>query len=224
LEYHHAWEIPEWGWIWSTTSATMFRRDVLELIMSKECRRLRVCADGYLFHFAHAIGGTLIIPTVLGCYRRHGKNAFSRNPVTGGFQSPGDVNNDPKSLSRQMSFRHAITHFNYFHAVIGESQISWLLNYFGSGVKFIKLTLSPRTFPKNMFAKDVRILPENIFFPNIFRSPNMPWKIITRIIGRCYLKTIRYVYQIVRYCRNHRADQIKLSPELCTKDATACGR
>lgn len=224
LQYYNPWDIPKLGWLWSTTSSAMFRRDVLDMVMTEECRCLRVCADSYIFHFAHGIGGTLIIPTVHCCYRRHGKNAFSNNPITGSFHSPGDINADPKALSNQMSFLHVIKHFNYFCAVISEEQVSWLLNHFGDGVKFIKLTLSPRTFPKNMYAKDVRALPENIFFPNIFRSPNTPWKIITRIIGRYYLKTIRYVYQIVRYYRNSRADQIKLSPEFCTKEAAAFDR
>lgn len=221
IEYYHAWEVPQWDWMWSTTSAAMFRRDVLDMIMSEECRCLRVCADSYLFHFSHALGGTLIIPAVHGCYRRHGSNAFSKNPIIGGFNSPGDVRRDPKALSRELSFRHAIKHFDYFHAVIGRDRMVWLLKYFGSGRKFIKLTLSTKTFPENMFIPDVRITPENIFFPKIFRSPITPQRIIARASGRFYLKFIRYIYQMIRFFKNHRADQIKLSPESCTKETSA---
>ncbi|WKZ20384.1 MAG: glycosyltransferase [Candidatus Jettenia sp. CY-1] len=210
IEYYHAWEVPQWGWMWSTTSAAMFRRDVLNMVMSEECRCLRVCADSYLFHFSHALGGTLIIPAVHGCYRRHGSNAFSNNPIIGGFNSPGDVRRDPKTLSRELSFRLAIKRFDYFHAVIGRDRMIWLLKYFGSGRKFIKLTLSLKTFPENMFISGVRITPENIFYPKIFRSPVAPHKIITRIIGRFYLKFVRYMYQMIRFLRNPRADEIKL--------------
>lgn len=218
LEYYQPWEVPQWGWMWSTTSSAMFRRDVLDMIISDECRCLRVCADSYLFHFSHALGGTLIIPAVHGCYRRHGSNNFSKNPIIGGFNSPGDVRRDPKALSRELSFRHAIKHFDNFHAVIGRDRMVWLLKYFGSGSKFIKLTLSPKTFPENMFIPDVRITPENIFYPKIFMSPLAPQKIITRIIGRFYLKFVRYIYRMIRFFKNPGVDRIKLSPESCTKE------
>lgn len=210
LEYYHRWEVPACGWMWSTTSAVMFRRDVLDMIMSEECRCLRVCADNYLFHFSHALGGTLVIPTAHGCYRRHDSNAFSNNPIIGGSHSPGDVRRDPKTLTRELSFLHVIKRFDYFHAVVGRDTVIWLLLYFGSGRKFIKLTLSPKTFPENMFISSVRITPENIFYPKIFRSPITPRKIIIRVIGIFYLKSSRYMYQIIRFFRNPRADEIKL--------------
>lgn len=218
LEYHNPWDVSSHGWIWSTTSAAMFRRDVLDMIMSEECRCFRVCADNYLFHFAHALGGTLLIPTVHGCYRRHGTNGFSKNPIIGGFNASGDLTKDPTNLSVEFAFRHAIANFNHFHAVIGKVRLVWLLNYFGSGKKFIKLTLSPNTFSENMFIPNVRITPENIFYPKIFVSPITPRRIIARIIGRFCLKFVRYFYQMIRYFRNPRADQIKLPPESCTKE------
>ncbi len=71
-------------WIWGTTSSMMFRRDVLDLIMSADFD-MRICADEYLANFAHAIGGTAVIRKVLGMYRRHGGNNFSNNAVLGGF-------------------------------------------------------------------------------------------------------------------------------------------
>lgn len=218
FEYYHPRDVRVCDWIWSTTSASMFRRDVLDMIMSEECRRLLVCADNYLFHFAHALGGTLIIPTAHGCYRRHGSNAFSNNPIIGGFNSSGNLRKDPTNLTIEFAFRHIINNFTHFHAVIGKDRMVWLLNYFGSGKKFIKLTLSSKTFPENMFVPGVCITPENIFFPKIFRSSIAPQKIIARIIGRFYLKFFRYFYQRMRFFRNPGTDQTKISSESCPKD------
>jgi glycosyltransferase involved in cell wall biosynthesis len=79
-------------WIWGSTSAIMFRREVLEAFApattdaDDEMFRI-VGVDAYLARLAHLSGGTLLIDAAGGAYRRHGKNVWSRNDVLGG-QTP----------------------------------------------------------------------------------------------------------------------------------------
>ncbi|MEM9761351.1 MAG: glycosyltransferase family A protein [Pseudomonadota bacterium] len=71
------------SWIWTTTSAIMFRRGVLETVLHDRARDIRICADFYLLHFSHLIGGTLLIRAPLGAYRRHGSNNFATSGLIG---------------------------------------------------------------------------------------------------------------------------------------------
>jgi glycosyltransferase involved in cell wall biosynthesis len=82
------------GWIWSATSAMMFRRTVLDTLRPAHPERIRFCADGYLAKGAHMLGGTVRIERSLGCYRLHGENAFSRNVLYGSRTSLGQTPND----------------------------------------------------------------------------------------------------------------------------------
>jgi glycosyltransferase involved in cell wall biosynthesis len=82
-------------WIWATTSSMMFRRAILQLIMPDEEAPFRICADNYVVHFANLLGGSLLIPSVHGCYRRHGQNGFGANPVIGGHLPVGDMSRHP---------------------------------------------------------------------------------------------------------------------------------
>lgn len=66
-------------WIWTSTSSVMFRRSALDLILSDRVKSVRISADFYLFQFCHLIGGTILIQSALGAYRRHGKNNFARD-------------------------------------------------------------------------------------------------------------------------------------------------
>lgn len=78
-------------WIWSAMSGIMFRKSVVEsLVPSMELTGdLRdLSMDSYFARFAHSVGGTLVIDSAQGGYRRHGKNKYSSNTVLGG-QTPG---------------------------------------------------------------------------------------------------------------------------------------
>jgi len=90
---HH---VPAWWsswlmerWIWSAMSGIMFRKSVVELLapmeLSAELRDLSM--DSYFARLAHSVGGTLVIESAQGGYRRHGKNKHSGYPVLGG-QTP----------------------------------------------------------------------------------------------------------------------------------------
>jgi hypothetical protein len=77
-------------WIWSAMSGIMFRKSVVESLvpsmeLSAELRDLSM--DSYFARFAHSVGGTLVIDSAQGGYRRHGKNKHSSNLVLGG-QTP----------------------------------------------------------------------------------------------------------------------------------------
>ncbi len=66
-------------WIWTSTSAVVFRRSALELTLTERTKFVRISADFYLFQFCHLLGGTILIPNALGAYRRHGANNFARD-------------------------------------------------------------------------------------------------------------------------------------------------
>lgn len=66
-------------WIWTSTSAVMFRRSALDLVMTDRTKGVRISADFYLFQFCHLLGGTVLVPGAHGAYRRHGANNFARD-------------------------------------------------------------------------------------------------------------------------------------------------
>lgn len=76
-------------WSWSTTSAMMFRTDLLRLIKTDKTDEFRICADYYIVHFANLLGGSLLYDEAKVNYRRHGKNSFSKNFVIGGHRPTG---------------------------------------------------------------------------------------------------------------------------------------
>ena len=82
-------------WVWATTSSMMFRRTVLDYVLSDADDSFRKCADNYVCHFADLLGGSILIPTLLGCYRRHQRNTFSNNPLIGGRLPTGDMSRHP---------------------------------------------------------------------------------------------------------------------------------
>jgi|GEM_PF-5954793 len=88
-------------WRWSTTSAMMFRKSVLDLISIKETDAFRICADYYMVHFANLIGGSMLINIDAVGYRRHGKNNFSKNLIIGGHVPTGHflIDNHPEHRS-----------------------------------------------------------------------------------------------------------------------------
>lgn len=78
-------------WSWSTTSAMMFRTDMLRLIKTDNTDAFRVCADYYVVNFSNLLGASMLIDTVVSSYRRHGKNNFSKNFIIGGHKPTGHM-------------------------------------------------------------------------------------------------------------------------------------
>ena len=120
-------------WRWSATSAMMFRRATVDLVLSEDCQQFRLYADYYLCMFTHVIGGSLIIPTVHGCYRRHGENAFSTASVVGSDRSLHDLTRQVPLESFHDSFlRHLIRNLDRFRAVVDENQLYMIVAKFSS--------------------------------------------------------------------------------------------
>jgi glycosyltransferase involved in cell wall biosynthesis len=82
-------------WVWATTSSMVFRRAVLGYVLADADEAFRKCADNYVAHFCNLLGGSILVPKVLGCYRRHQRNTFSNNPLIGGRLPTGDMRQHP---------------------------------------------------------------------------------------------------------------------------------
>lgn len=98
------------AWVWATTSSMMFRRPVLQAILPDEAEddNFRRCADNYVCHFANLVGGSALVPQVLGFYRRHGENTFSRNPLIGSRMPTGDMRAHPAHATLLAAIRRRI--------------------------------------------------------------------------------------------------------------------
>jgi glycosyltransferase involved in cell wall biosynthesis len=69
---------PPWvnNWLWSSTSAILFRRAVLKYLRPDRPLAYRRAADAYLASGAHMLGGTLFVPKPLVYRRVHSRNGF----------------------------------------------------------------------------------------------------------------------------------------------------
>jgi len=79
------------NWAWSTTSAMMFRKDVLDLIKTDNTQPFRVCADYYIAHFSNLLGGSMLLDIPMVNYRKHGDNNFAKNKIIGGPKPNGHL-------------------------------------------------------------------------------------------------------------------------------------
>jgi glycosyltransferase involved in cell wall biosynthesis len=116
-------------WLWATCSSMMFRRSVLELSMP-DCHfdELRICADNYFVHFCNLIGGSLLIPSIHGCYRRHGQNGFGKNAIIGGHLPVGDMSEHPDHETvRKMVVERLFKIATELKRLVGESGFMNLL-------------------------------------------------------------------------------------------------
>jgi len=78
-------------WSWSTTSAMMFRSDMLRLIETDKTDAFRICADYYVVNFSNLLGASMLFDVPISNYRRHGKNNFSKNFIIGGHKPTGHL-------------------------------------------------------------------------------------------------------------------------------------
>lgn len=138
-------------WLWATTSSMMFRRSVLELILPENEDDFRICADNYIVHFANLVGGSLLIPSIHGCYRRHGKNFFGSNPVVGGHLPVGDMATHPEHETvRSTVLHHLLRNYDKFRPIFGVSGCLFLVQRiaFFSELGALKQQY-PEAFPKS---------------------------------------------------------------------------
>lgn len=116
-------------WLWATCSSMMFRRLALELAMpDNHLDKLHICADNYLVHFCNLIGGSLLIPSIHGCYRRHGQNGFGKNAIIGGHLSVGDMSEHPDHETvRKMVVERLFDIYPQLKRLVGEGGFMNLL-------------------------------------------------------------------------------------------------
>jgi glycosyltransferase involved in cell wall biosynthesis len=127
-------------WFWATTSSMMFRKTILDIIMPDNPEEFRVCADNYVCHFANIIGGSMLIPSVHGCYRRHGANNFSCNPFVGGRLPTGDMDRHPKHhIVRLTIVAHILTSPERFSALLSEGNFTMTLLRLTGPVEIFRL-------------------------------------------------------------------------------------
>jgi glycosyltransferase involved in cell wall biosynthesis len=134
--------IPAWWsswvmdrWIWSSTSGLMFRKSVIESlapsIEQSTSLRLDVGFDGYFARLAHSVGGTLVVDSPQGAYRRHGKNTWSSNQVLGG-QTPNGLHDEVGRFrnSQRIASQTLVTKHRDFLRLLGGElfySIAWQL-------------------------------------------------------------------------------------------------
>lgn len=124
-------------WVWATTSSMMFRRAVLGYVLVPDRgAEFRKCADNYVAHFCNLLGGSILIPAVLGCYRRHQRNAFSTNPLIGGRLPTGDMRDHPA---------HALVLRRIQTRVLEQSQEFIALLGYGGFLQVLAKTTYPRS-------------------------------------------------------------------------------
>ncbi len=99
-------------WIWSATSGIVFRKSVIESLAppleQSKGLRLDLGFNGYFARLAHSVGGTLVVDSAQGAYRRHGKNVWSSHPVLGG-QTP---NGSRDQIGRFLDSQRVAPHFD----------------------------------------------------------------------------------------------------------------
>jgi glycosyltransferase involved in cell wall biosynthesis len=141
-------------WVWTSTSSMMFRRTILDLIMPDDGEDFRVCADNYICHFANLIGASILIGAAHGCYRRHGSNFFSSNPVIGGRLPTGNLKKHPgHRVLRQSLLSHLLANYGKFSLLLTPRTLFRTLSYLAgpTDVTWIKKTYPGYFADKSLF-------------------------------------------------------------------------
>jgi len=111
-------------WIWGATSGIVFRRSVIESLAPSLEQSLAplsaISFDGYFARFAHSVGGTVVVDSAQGAYRRHGKNLWSSNQLLGGQTPNSSQDGIGKFQNEQRIARHTlVTKYRDFVRLFG---------------------------------------------------------------------------------------------------------
>jgi glycosyltransferase involved in cell wall biosynthesis len=184
------------SWLWATTSSMMFRRATLQMILPDVTEPFRVCADNYICHFGNLVGGSILIPERLGCYRRHGANSFSKNRIVGGQHPTGDMRTHPHHASiRQAMVDHLLNHSDRFISVLAGW---WFLVLLARVVMFGEAL---RIAVDGTWSAKIR-MPRHYVLPFLVRSlvNRVRWKL------RFFLAFGPTIHPIAKRRRNRRTD------------------
>lgn len=117
-------------WMFSPTSACVFRSDLLGMIIPKTGEGFGTSADYHLNMQASALTGCLLIDAPLAYYRLHGKNGFSVNPVVGGEWFPGFWNDEVNVGHLRRIIEHMRSNVDAYTAVFGKPKFEGTLGMF----------------------------------------------------------------------------------------------
>ena len=110
----------ERGWPWSSTSAFLFRRDALAVVLDNPDLNVISCAlDVYLARGLNALFGSVVIDRALTVYRMHGSNIYARHPeLNRWFNFDKGGSNDQERRAREalvdLMIRRADLHLRKF--------------------------------------------------------------------------------------------------------------
>jgi hypothetical protein len=136
MDPQHATELPPaifikpdiYRWHWTATSAMVFRRAMLDLVMPDPIPPIPLCADHYLAHACHFFTGSILVQASLGGYRRHGGNGFSRLAVYGTCAAHAPFHDDRHNHANLKALlTHVLDRRLAFEAVFGAAAVRTLV-------------------------------------------------------------------------------------------------
>lgn len=115
-------------WHWTATSAMVFRRAMLDLVMPDPLPPIPLCADHYLAHACHFFTGSILVQASLGGYRRHGGNGFSRLAVYGTCAAHAPFHDDRHNRANLKTLMtHVLDRRLAFESIFGASTVRTLI-------------------------------------------------------------------------------------------------
>jgi glycosyltransferase involved in cell wall biosynthesis len=115
------------GWIWSTTSAMVFRRDAVDVIRPASGEAIRISADAYLAPAAHIVGGTVRLEKCLGRYRIHRDNGWAHGRLLGDGQPMGRIDAQREKAVRRALMAHFCASAARLEALVPEQELRAIL-------------------------------------------------------------------------------------------------
>jgi len=151
------------AWAWSATSGMMFRTSVIELIRPARPEAIRISGDNYFARFSHVVGGSLVIPSVLGFYRIHGNNNFSRFKILGD-QIGGARNSAAQLDAMNEEFAKVLAREpEIITSCIEKRDLYTLVKRIGSSKKIMSLLLGNKVLWKKLsFRKRIDLIARSV--------------------------------------------------------------
>lgn len=179
---------PFGGWYWAPTSCGMMRKASINLLQyENNIDDWNICADKYLFNYAHLIGGSAVFNSFLVAYRRHDNNNFAFNYVTGDRKYFSDKMSDLLRINNQKIATNILRFFI-------ENREKCIENFGLNGLKDISLKVSNNLTLREL--KENFHLYKKIFAPRsdkqiniLLFTNNFKYKII-----KLYLKFIEKLF------------------------------
>ena len=132
------------GWLWSTTSGMMFRRDAIEAMRPDTPELIRHCADAYLAPAAHMLGGTVRLERVLGSYRLHKNNGWAHSRLLGDNCQTGATSADTDARIRALIANQFCAAAPHLEQIIPRRVMArTLVNHFGWSAAFDLVDSNP---------------------------------------------------------------------------------